>query len=411
MRVVEPAKATILVTDAGRGSSLAFLRSLGRCGWRVLAGDADPRSAGFRSRYAAGRVLYPDPAQQPEAFATAVEDAVRRHGVQLVVPVTDEAMLPLCRARARFDGLCMLAIPDSEALEVTRDKQRTLALAERLGVPVPKTRTVFKRSEALAVADELRWPVVLKPQRSRVERRDGPIESFEVRYAESREALVAALGEFEGRCAVLLQEYVAGTGYGVEILAEAGRPLAAFQHRRLRELPIQGGRSALRESAPLDPVLYGHATRLLEALEWTGLAMVEFRAGERGAALMEINGRVWGSLPLAVHSGMDFPRRLAELYLWGPPGPEVAVDRRYRVGVRARSLELELKWIASLLLRPRHPFLPWPRRREALAALASLLDPRIHFDIQSLDDPGPGLADLARIARSFAARGRDLRLT
>jgi predicted ATP-grasp superfamily ATP-dependent carboligase len=399
-------KGTILVTDSGRGSAIAFLRSLGRQGWRVIAADADSRSAGFRSRYAARHMLYPNPAARPEDFVAALIEGVRSQGVQLIVPITDEAILPLSRSRRSFDGLCTLALPEADALERVGNKLATLELAESLGVPAPRSRLVHTSTQALAEAEHFRWPIVLKPQRSRVYHSDAAIEVFEVAYAPSREQLAEQMRRFEGRCAVLLQEYVEGTGYGVEILADAGRPLAAFQHRRLHELPIQGGRSALRESTRLDPALYDHAVRLLGALEWTGLAMVEFRVGPRGAALMEINGRVWGSLPLAVQSGMDFPRRLAELYLLGPPGPEVPTDQRYRVGVRVANLERELKWIASLLLGWRLPFLPSPRRREALRATVGLLDPRARFDIQSLDDPRPGLADFAYIVRGFGDRLR-----
>ncbi len=408
MPAASPAKATILVTDAGRGSAIAFLRSLGRQGWRVIAADSDPRSAGFRSRYAADRLLYPDPATSPESFVAALHAGVRAHGVHLVVPVTDETTLPLSRARSDFEGLCTLALPDPRALEVVGDKLETLALAERLGVPAPRTRCVHSAAEARAEAQHFRGPIVLKPQRSRLYREDAAIEAFEVCYAEDPPHVAEQMRRFEGRCPVLLQEYIEGVGYGVELLADAGRPLAIFQHRRLREVPIQGGRSALRESTRVDPELERHAVRLLESLEWTGLAMVEFRVGPRGAALMEVNGRVWGSLPLAVRSGMDFPRRLAELYLLGPPGPDVPADRRYRIGVQVRSLELELKWIAALLLGARVPFLPgpWPARREALAALLGLLDPGARFDVQSLDDPRPGLADVARIARGFAAKLR-----
>jgi predicted ATP-grasp superfamily ATP-dependent carboligase len=396
--------ATILVTDAGRGSAIAFLRSLGRRGWRVVAADADPHSAGFRSRYVAVRLIHPDPATHPDDFVEALLDAVRRHGVQLIVPITDEAILPLSAARKRFEGLCTLALPDAEALDAAGDKFATVALAERLGVPTPRTRLVQSAAEALCEAERLGWPIVLKPRRSRLYRERVGIERFEVRYATGPEQLAEAMTSFQGGCGVLLQEYVVGSGQGVEILADAGRPLAAFQHRRLHEMPIHGGRSALRESAPLDPSLYDYAVRLLGALRWTGLGMVEFRVGSGAATLMEVNGRVWGSLPLAVHAGMDFPRRLAELYLLGSPDPDLPADRCYRVGVRARNLDLEIKWLVSLLAGRRLPFPPAPPRREALRGLLGLLDPRIRFDIQSLDDPWPGLADIVHTARSLSAR-------
>src|SRR5436309_8805948 len=100
--------------------------------------------------------------------------------------------------------------------------------------------------------------------------------------------------------------------------------------------------------------------------------MVEFKIGVDGPKLMEINGRVWGSLPLAVRAGMDFPARLADLLLDGPPAPTALPATDYRVGVRARNLRLDLSWIGAVATgRRRHRELPWPGRiRAAEAALS-----------------------------------------
>ena len=123
--------------------------------------------------------------------------------------------------------------------------------------------------------------------------------------------------------------------------------------------------------------------------------MVEFKVGVAGPKLMEINGRVWGSLPLAVMSGVDFPRHLAELYLSGPPGDGVGPQLRYRVGVRARNLALDMVWIGSTLRgRRKYPYLKAPARGQGLAGLLALLDPRCRSDFMTLDDPGPGMAEI-----------------
>ncbi|MCA1646159.1 MAG: ATP-grasp domain-containing protein, partial [Chloroflexi bacterium] len=274
--------------------------------------------------------------------------------------MTDEIILPLSAARERFAGICQLALADSEALAVARDKIQTLRLAESLGVPTPRTLLVHTAAEAAQGALGLGWPVVLKPQVSRLARGSKGIAAMRVGYAESEAELIERMRYFETRCPVLLQEYYGGIGCGVELLMNKGRPLAAFQHRRLREFPVQGGASAFRESVALDPTLYRHAVRLLEALDWTGLAMVEFKVGEQGAKLMEINGRIWGSLPLAVRSGMDFPALLGELYTSRPPAtpqaPCASPEIRYKIGVRARDLELELLWIASVLVYAKHGY-------------------------------------------------------
>jgi predicted ATP-grasp superfamily ATP-dependent carboligase len=398
------AVARVLVTDAARGSAIAFIRSLGRRGIEVVAADHRPRSPGFRSRYAAQRVLYPDPALAPDAAIEQLLDEAARREIDLIVPVSDEVLLPLSAARERFAGVCALAVPDADALATVVDKGATLALGRRLGVPTPRTALARSVDEALEAASELGWPVVVKPVASRVYR-DGAVAAFQVGYADGPRRLAEQIGRLAGRTPALLQEYLPGGGVGVELLADRGRPLAAFQHRRLHEVPITGGASALRESVELDAELHGHAQRLLEELCWTGLAMVEFRVGPDGPALMEINGRIWGSLPLAVRSGVDFPIRLAELYLGRTltAGPDAAP----LAGVRSRNLGLELVWIASVLRRARrYPFLPAPRRRDALTAALRLPWPRDGFDVLCRDDPLPGLAELAGVTGRLARKAR-----
>ena len=100
---------------------------------------------------------------------------------------------------------------------------------------------------------------------------------------------------------------------------------ASFTHRRLREFPVSGGPSSLRgtfrhEQAEAD------AVRLLRGLNFSGPAMVEFKVDPRDglAKLMEINPRFWGSLPLAIRAGVDFPvltYRLAMGETISPPVP------------------------------------------------------------------------------------------
>ena len=241
----------------------------------VVAADELPRSPGFYSRYTSERVRYPPPAEAPEQAVAVLLRAARELSVDLIVPVTDEIILPLSEARAHFAGVCRLALPGTQALATALDKRATLELAEGLDIPVPRTALVANTDEALAAAEDIGWPVVLKPQSSRVYRREqdpktgeqGKVAAFGVSYAAGPETLTTQVGRLEGRSGVLVQEYCTGTGIGIELLMDRGRPLAAFQHRRVREVPITGGASSYRDSVPLDPVLLDHAVRLLGALD------------------------------------------------------------------------------------------------------------------------------------------------
>ena len=397
----------VLVTDARRGSAVAFIRSLGRRGDHVVAADTTSPSAGMRSRFAAGRVRYPSPIVDRAAAGEVLAAAARRHRIELIVPITDETILAL---RDRSDDLpagCQVAIPDMSAARVVGDKRSTMDLAVSLGVPIPETLPAETPTAVRAAVEHLGYPVVLKPQASRVRDEAGGVRQYEVSYALDRTGLDRAL-ERLGGVGMLIQRFWQGEGQGVELLLDRGRPIAAFQHRRLREVPVTGGASSLRESIALDPVMFGHASRLLGALSFHGLAMVEFRVGPDGPVLMEINGRVWGSMPLAVAAGMDFPARLVDLYTRDEPtvstGP---VATTYTTGVRARDLELDVIWIGSVLGGARRPsIMARPPRRAALRAIADLVDPGIRDDILAWDDPVASAAEIVRIAGKLATKAR-----
>jgi predicted ATP-grasp superfamily ATP-dependent carboligase len=399
---------TVLVTDASRGSAISIIRSLGCKGFKVIASDSNRNCLGFHSRYTAERLVYPSPETAPVEFTASLLQAVQQHHIDLIIPVTDFAILPLSEARKQFEGICRLCIPEQDALELVTNKLKTLNLAKRVGVPVPETRVVNTLTEALEEAPALGWPVVLKPIVSRMLREQKTIESFTVSYAGNPNQLSDQIRVFEGRCPVLLQEYYPGEGCGVELLLYEGHPLAAFQHRRLREIPINGGASAFRESVAIDPELYDYSIRMMQSLAWTGLAMVEFKIGRNGPKLMEINGRVWGSLPLAVLSGMDFPAHLARLYFSDPLESDPLPLKDYKIGVRSRNFELDILWILTVLKgKKRYPYLPMPGRGQALKAILELFNPWYRFDILSLDDPVPGFYEIGKVIRKIGTKIKD----
>lgn len=406
---VSPA-GRVLVTDARRASALAVVRSFGRRGFEVVAADPGPDVPAWRSRYCTTRLRYPDPSAEPDAAVETMLDAVRRQRIDLLVPVTDELALPLMARRADWPAGTIVALPAQEAAEVTWDKGRTLELAKRLDVPVPPTVLATTPDEARAAARELGWPVVLKPARSRRYRPGHPIVALHVAYANSPAEAAHHLDRHDWSVPMLVQAWYPGSGVGVELLLRQGRAVAVVQHRRLREVPVTGGASAYRETVAPDPDLVRYAGDLLGALAWSGLAMVEFKVGRDGPRLMEINGRVWGSLPLAVAAGVDFPAGLAWAHAPDADGAPPIPDGPYRIGQRAHNLELEAVWLGSVVLgRHRLPYLPVIPRRAALGATLSLLRPGDVYDTFARDDKRPFAAEVwrvIRLARGVTGRGQ-----
>jgi biotin carboxylase len=397
---------TVLVTDAAYPEGLTVVRSLGRAGWRVVGAHPVPRSRLARSRYEAASVATPDPGRDGLGAGEALAEVARRHNADLVFPTTEKSILALLSEMDRTGVELPLALPSRTSLDAAMDKSRTIDLAVSVGVPAPRSSLVHTLEEAEHAARDIGWPVVIKPVRSHRWTEDGRIETCSVSTVAGPDDL-RRLSSSPTSLPALVQEWVDGHGVGVEVLCDRGEIVAAFQHRRIHEVPRSGGRSALREASELDPALAEQAAALMSAMGWTGLAMVEFRRGRDGVFLMEVNGRVWGSIPLAVEAGIDFPLAAARLHL----GMPVARHVRYSTGVRCVNLELELRWLASAVRdRVVEGGGSTVAAEDLRVALGALLDPRLRFDVARLEDPGPGLADgfraVSGILRDAVARAR-----
>jgi predicted ATP-grasp superfamily ATP-dependent carboligase len=177
-----------------------------------------------------------------------------------------------------------------------------------------------------------------------------------------------------------------------------------FSHRRLREKPPWGGVSVLREAIAVDPDAADYSRRLLRALGWHGVAMVEFKRERTTGVpfLMEINGRFWGSLQLAIDAGLDFPVSLARLYF----GDVVPEQSEYRVGIRSRWLLGDLD---HLLMRVRATT-PAPPGAPRLAGLfldfCRFARRDTYYEVESISDPGPAVHEVRSYLRAlFGATG------
>ena len=179
----------------------------------------------------------------------------------------------------------------------------------------------------------------------------------------------------------IVQEYLppGGDALGVAVLLNGSSvSRASFAYRRLREYPPGGGPSTLRESIR-DDELRRTAERLLSALGWVGVAMVEFKVDPRDGQpkLLEVNPRFWGSLHHAIACGVDFPWLLYRMAVNG----DVETQTDYRCGVRTRSL------LHGELLH----FVRSPQR---FRLKPGLMDFTIPDDLLSTSDPWPALGRL-----------------
>lgn len=325
---------TVLVADGEQRAALAVVRSLGRAGYRVYACSSQGRSIAGASRYCRREARVSDALMSPDGFLTDVAALVRAWDIEVLIPVTDASLLSVLSAREEF-GDVQIPFPDLETFRRVSDKALILEHAPRFDLHVPEQWSLACRDALLSIpADSLTFPLVLKPSRS-IGESSGQRTKLGVRYAANPAELESQLADFDAAAyPVLLQRRVFGPGIGVFLLLWDEKVVAMFSHRRIREKPPSGGVSVYSESIPPDPILVRQSRALLSHFGWQGVAMVEYKLDEaRGAPyLMEINGRFWGSLQLAVDAGVDFPTLLLSAAAGNNPPPVL----QYRTGVRNR---------------------------------------------------------------------------
>lgn len=303
-------KTAVLIFDAAQRSALAATRALGqRSDIKVYTTDSRLQALAGCSRYSAQYLPCPNPTDDTGEFINWVHHTVTKYHIDFLLPVTEVTSRTLAEHREQLPK-CKLPFADISTLLALSDKSRLTKLAESLDVPVPF-------SQYCSSPDDVNWqglsfPCVLKPALSKVLVNNQWLET-QVHIAQSQAEMQMLLDEKEYFQAhpFMVQQYIEGHGAGVFCYYQHGQAKAFFAHQRLREKPPSGGVSVLSASASINPYMKAHAQALLDAVNWHGVAMVEFRVAADGTPyLMEINTRLWGSLQLAIDAGVNFPELL-----------------------------------------------------------------------------------------------------
>ena len=386
----------VLILDACQRSALAVTRSLGSKGVTVITADETGSALAGYSRYSRKYCTYASPRDARQAFKSDLIDICREYDIDIVLPMTELTAAVVMDFREELKGV-ILPFANRETVNSLADKCSLMRLAQSLDVPTPTTR-YMQPNDVFIMKKSQSFPLVMKPGKSWMKINGVWVHTC-VRIADTESKALEILANDPAfrTDAYMLQEYIPGTGAGVFALYDHGEPLAFFAHKRLREKPPRGGVSVVSESATIDPVLRDFAQKLLDAVKWHGVAMVEFRISEDGRPyLMEINTRFWGSLQLAVDAGADFPWLL---YLVTCEQPVQALTS-YKTGQKLRWLLGDLDSLYLLLRDPTYTI------REKLRATTRFLaiDPlKTRHEVNRWDDLRPFQWELKKYLKDLVS--------
>jgi D-aspartate ligase len=288
---------------------LGVIRALGEKGVPIVAVYYDAHDVGYVSRYVTEKIRAPHPEHQESAFIDLLIEMAGKYAGAVLFPVSDETLVTVSRNKDRLKRYYLVASTGREIVDRLIDKKYTYALAESIGVPVPKTIVPKNIEEVERYGKSIDYPCLVKPCKSheyfaRFRRKMVWATSFDQLVQAYQEATQAG---FE----VMLQEFIPGDdtqGVNYNAYFWRGQPLVEFTAQKVRSAPPRLGSPCVAYSAHVSGVLEP-GRKLLQALAFYGYACTEFKKDARDGIykLMEVNGRHNLSTLLAVRAGVNFP--------------------------------------------------------------------------------------------------------
>jgi predicted ATP-grasp superfamily ATP-dependent carboligase len=294
----------------GDHTGLAVVRSLGRRGIPVFVID-DQHSISVYSRYAK-KVIRVQELRDPDKTVDAILEIGRKHNLKdwVLFPTRDETVMAIARHRDRLNEFFRVTTPDWETTRVVWDKTYTYQLAEKLGIPAPKTWSVNNVEQLPALYPHL--PLAIKPAIKENFFYATGDKAWRVETPQQLNELFQEASKKIKLEEILLQEIIPGNGTcqaSYCVFYRNGSAHSTLSALRLRQHPREFGRAATYVETVDLPEIEENSLRFLKAINFYGIVEVEYKRDSRDGLykLLDVNARAWGFHGLGQAAGVDFP--------------------------------------------------------------------------------------------------------
>jgi predicted ATP-grasp superfamily ATP-dependent carboligase len=305
-------KNRILILDGDHKNALAIVRHLGKTGqYQIDVVSYSKASIAFFSKFSNKKFIISNPKKDPEKYINDLLILLKQTSYLAVLPVSYISYQICAEIKDKILEYTHITIASAKLINLASSKIETYQLADKLGIPYPATILINKLDEIEHI--ETTYPCVIK----------APFEAGKniVDYAQNKTELIRKYRKICGQNNFVhklpvIQNFIIGEGAGFFAFYKNGKCENYFIHQRLREYPVSGGASTCAESF-FDETILKNGKKILDHLRWEGIAMVEFKKDNSTGIynLMEINAKFWGSLDLALVSGINFPQMLIDCAL------------------------------------------------------------------------------------------------
>lgn len=309
------AAPSVLVTEAETLGAIAVIRSLSNAGYAVVGSSTQKDALGFESIHCHQKTLLN---YEGTDFFENLDQVIHNYSIQCIIPSETFLM----KVRPRLDDYLKF-LPFSQQSQVLLSGMSKFDLFKKTSPKnIPPTLFVEFNSASKQSDSELLNALSALGQGPLFVKVDAlygltsqPGKVYPCKDAHEALTQVRALGSQFTK--ILVQGFVPGKGIGYFANRMHGKIITEFMHERIHEVPHTGGASSFRRST-WNKIVREDAIQRLADMDWTGPAMVEYRVDGDRIYLMEMNGRFWGSLHLALYAGADFPAELVDAFLQNP---------------------------------------------------------------------------------------------
>lgn len=298
--------AIVLITS--RTYYVGLVRSLKKAKIPVIVAVDDPLAIITKTKYVDDVIVLPSNTEE-DAYLQALIGLADRYAGSWLLPPSDDSLAIVSRHKKLLSQYFKVSAPDWEHTKLFLDKRYTYEIAEKLGVPHPKTRIPANLDDVIAYAEVATFPCLIKPRQIHIFRLHFHEKMFIAHNVDELVELYEKTSVVDYN--VMLQEFIPGTdgeGANYNSYFVDGQPIAEFTAKKIRNAPPQTGSPRVLVTQYI-PELIEPGRKILQGLNYDGFSCIEFKRDPRDGVykLMEVNGRHNLSSLLAVQSGMPFP--------------------------------------------------------------------------------------------------------
>jgi D-aspartate ligase len=346
--LIHPNKLPPVLIVGARTMGLAVLRSLKDMDIERIFISYDRDDSGRASRYVNKIIDSPHPESQLDQFAEFMIDLAKSYSGAVIFPASDISLKAISKKKAILRNYFIVGCPEWSIVESIINKKLTYELAEKSGVPCPKTYQLQSVHELEQYLQKITLPCLIKPTQSHLYFSKFHRKMMVVNN--KNEAINAYKQASEIGLEVVLQEFIPGpdsNGLNYNSYALNGDVIVEFTGKKIRSAPPNLGSPCVVKSAVI-PEIHEVGRKLIASLGFYGYSCTEFKLDPRDGIykLMEINGRHNLSGILAVYCGMNFPEMHYRHLVLG----EIPSQSRYEEGKYWIDLARDFAYYLPLIL-------------------------------------------------------------